>query len=92
MNGLFASVAVEFLGTFLFLSTILISGNPWIIGASLAILIYIGIGISGGHYNPAVTLMSFYNKDIVSSTAAAYIIAQISGGILAAIVYKYTKA
>ncbi|NBO56200.1 MAG: hypothetical protein EBU84_16775 [Actinobacteria bacterium] len=91
MAPLFLSAAVEFVGTFLFLSAILISGNPWIIGAALAILIYIGIGISGGHYNPAVTLMSLYNKDIVTSTAVAYIIAQISGGILAAVVYKYTK-
>ena len=91
MAPLFLSAAVEFVGTFLFLSAILISGNPWIIGAALAILIYIGIDVSGGHYNPAVTLMSLYNKDIVTSTAVAYIIAQISGGILAAVVYKYTK-
>jgi glycerol uptake facilitator-like aquaporin len=92
MAPLFLSAAVEFVGTFLFLSAILISGNPWIIGAALAILIYIGIDVSGGHYNPAVTLMSLYNKDIVTSTAAAYIIAQISGGILAAVIYKYTKS
>jgi glycerol uptake facilitator-like aquaporin len=91
MTTLFVSASVEFVGTFIFLLVILISGTPWIIGATLAILIYLGIDVSGAHYNPAVTLMTLYNKDIVSSTAGAYIIAQILGGILAAFIYKYTK-
>jgi len=91
MTTLFVSASVEFVGTFIFLLVILISGTPWIIGATLAILIYLGIDVSGAHYNPAVTLMTLYNKDIVSSTAGAYIIAQILGGILAALIYKYTK-
>ena len=91
MNGLFASVALEFLGTFLFLSTILISGNPFVIGVALAILIYLGIDVSGGHYNPAVTIMTLYNKGIATYTAGAYILSQILGGILAAIVYNFMK-
>ena len=91
MNGFFASVALEFLGTFLFLSTILISGNPVVIGVALVILIYLGIDVSGGHYNPAVTLMTLYNKEIATSTAGAYILSQISGGILAATIYNFMK-
>jgi glycerol uptake facilitator-like aquaporin len=47
--------------------------------------------VSGGHYNPAVTLMTLYNKDITLSTAAMYVIAQVAGGILAVITYNLLK-
>lgn len=82
---------VEFLGTFIFLSVIVATGNPWIIGAALAILIFLGLDISGGHYNPAVTLMTLYNKDITIYTAVAYIAAQVAGGILAITTYNILK-
>lgn len=82
---------VEFLGSFVFLSVIVATGNPWVIGATLAVLIYLGVDVSGGHYNPAVTLMTLYNKDITLSTAAMYVIAQVAGGILAVITYNLLK-
>ena len=82
---------VEFLGSFIFLSVIVATGSPWAIGAALAILIYLGIDISGGHYNPAVTLMTLYNNDITITTAAAYIAEQVAGGILAITTYNVLK-
>lgn len=82
---------VEFLGSFIFLSVIVATGSPWAIGAALAILIYLGIDISGGHYNPAVTLMTLYNKDITITTASAYIAAQVAGGLLAITTYNVLK-
>jgi aquaporin Z len=82
---------VEFLGTFIFLSVIVATGNPWAIGATLAVLAYLGGDVSGGHYNPAVTLMTLYNKTITISTAAAYILAQVAGGILAITTYNVLK-
>jgi len=83
---------VEFMGTFIFLSVIVATGSPWAIGAALAILIYLGIDVSGGHFNPAVTLMTLYNKDITITTAITYIVAQIVGGILAITTYNLFKA
>jgi len=83
---------VEFMGTFIFLSVIVATGNPWAIGAALAILIFLGIDVSGGHYNPAVTLMTLYNKDITITTAVSYIVAQIAGGILAITTHNLFKA
>ena len=74
---------VEFMGSFIFLTVIVAAGNPWAIGATLAILMYLGIDVSGGHYNPAVTLMTLYNKEITTVTAGTYIAAQVAGGILA---------
>jgi aquaporin Z len=82
---------VEFLGTFIFLSVIVATGSPWAIGAALAILIFLGIDVSGGHYNPAVTLMTLYNKGITITTAVAYIVAQVAGGILAITTYNVLK-
>ena len=82
---------VEFLGSFIFLSVTVATASPWAIGLTLAILIYLGYTVSGGHYNPAVTLAILYNKGITTTTAASYIAAQIAGGILAILTYNVLK-
>jgi aquaporin Z len=87
----FLPVLVEFLGTFIFLSVIVATGNPWAIGATLAILAFLAGSISGGHFNPAVTIMTLYNRGIASENAVAYIVAQIAAGILAVVVYNNLK-
>jgi len=53
----------EFIGTFFLVLTIGLTVNggagtmaPLAIGAALMIMVYAGGHISGGHYNPAVTL------------------------------------
>ena len=87
------AVLVEFLGTFIFLSVIVATGNPWAIGATLAVLAFLGGSISGGHFNPAVTIMTMYNRGIASESAVAYIVAQVVAGLLAVTVYnKLRKA
>jgi len=48
---------VEFLGTLFFLYVILATGNALAIGAALAIAILVGGAISGGNFNPAVSVM-----------------------------------
>jgi len=85
------AVLVEFLGTFIFLSVIVATGNPWAIGATLAILAFLGGSISGGHFNPAVTAMFLYNRVIAMDTAAAYVVAQVVAGILAIVTYTQLK-
>ena len=86
------AVLVEFLGTFIFLSVIVATGNWLAIGATLAGLILLGGSISGGHFNPAVTIMMLYNRSIAADNAAAYVVAQIAGGILAATSYTMLKS
>ena len=86
------AIITEFIGTFIFLFVIVATGNPWAIGATLAVLAYLGGAISGGHFNPAVTVMMFYNKTVTSSTAVMYIAAQVIAGLLALVVYKKLKA
>jgi len=81
------AILTEFVGTFVFLLSIVATGNPWIIGATLAVMIFLAAPISGGHLNPAVSLMMLYNGTISLTVAVGYIIAQIAGGIVATVLY-----
>ncbi len=85
------AVLVEFLGTFIFLSVIVATGNPWAIGATLAVLAFLGGAISGGHFNPAVTIMTLWNRGIAMDSAVAYIVVQVAAGIAAVMTYNYLK-
>src|SRR6476660_10069557 len=80
--------AVELIGTFIFLFTIaasVLSGSalaPVAIGSVLMVMIYAGGHISGGHYNPAVTLAALVRGRIGLVDAVGYWIAQLVGGLL----------
>ena len=82
---------VEFLGTFIFLSVILITGQAIPIGLALAAMVYWGGNISGGAFNPAVAFALFLKKNIKSVQLVGYIIAEILGAISAFHFFKYTK-
>ena len=79
---------VEFIGTFIFLSVILIQGHAIPIGLALATVIYFGGSISGGHFNPAVSIMVYQNNALSANDLVYYIIAQIAGGLVALMFYK----
>ena len=62
----------EFIGTFFLVLTVgmsVLNPNsiglfaPLAIGTALAVMVYAGGHISGGHYNPAVSLAVFMRKD-----------------------------
>tara|TARA_B110000305_G_C19313414_1_gene575147 strand:+ start:868 stop:1140 length:273 start_codon:yes stop_codon:yes gene_type:complete len=78
---------VEFIGTFLLLSVILVSGQPLPIAITLASSIYFGAKTSGAHFNPAVSTMFFAKGDINLNTFLGYVVVQIIGG-LAALKFK----
>src|SRR5215212_2164080 len=86
---------VEFIGTFFFVLTVgmtVITGvavAPLAIGCALMIMVYAGGHISGGHYNPAVTLAVFLRGKIDAMNAVIYIVAQILGAVVAALVVGY---
>ncbi|MDX2264745.1 MAG: MIP/aquaporin family protein [Hyphomicrobiales bacterium] len=50
-------------------------------GAILIVLIIVFGGISGAHFNPAVTAAFLLRKEIAVNEGALYILAQIAGGI-----------
>jgi aquaporin Z len=80
--------ATELIGTFIFLFTIaaaVLSASslaPLAIGSVLMVMIYAGGHISGGHYNPAVTLAALVRGRIGLADAVGYWVAQIVGGLL----------
>ena len=82
---------VEFLGTFIFLFSIIATGNAVFIGLTLALLILTLGKVSGGNFNPAVTIMMVLGKKQPTSDLAPYIIAQILGGVSALHTYKLLK-
>jgi len=78
----------EFSGTLFFVYVILATGNPLAIGAALALAILLTSNISGGHINPAVTIvMASYGK-IDTGDILPYIIAQVLGGLVALEIFK----
>jgi aquaporin Z len=82
------AMLIEFIGTFFFLYVILAVGTPLAIGAALALAIYVGGSISGGNFNPAVTIMLIAAKKQRIETALPYIVAQVAGGLAALALYK----
>ena len=79
---------VEYVGTVFFLYVIIATGNPLAIGAALAVAIYVGKNISGGDYNPAVSIMMALSGKLPMADLAPYIIAQIAGALTAMELYK----
>ena len=90
---------VEFIGMFLFVLTVGMvvidpgagSLAPLAIGSALMVLVYAGGHVSGGHYNPAVTLAVWLRGRCPAADVPAYWISQILGALAAACVVLYLK-
>lgn len=89
----------EFLGTFMLVLTVglnVLGGSTagaFSIAASLMCMIYALGDVSGANFNPAVTMAIVCSRRGVLSTAdgAMFVVAQISGGIVAAFTYSAMK-
>src|SRR6188508_3400812 len=94
-----AKYLTEFIGTFFLVSTIgytvIAPGAgdmaPLAIGATLMVMIFAGGHVSGGHYNPAVTLAVFLRGKCPASDVVPYWIAQIAGAAVAAMIVLFLK-
>jgi aquaporin Z len=81
--------ATEFIGTFFLtfaVGTAALTRStsvPLTAGATLMVMIYAGGHISGGHFNPAVTLAVLVRRRIEIRDAVAYWLVQAAGGIAA---------
>lgn len=84
-----AKYLTEFLGTFFLVLTIgltVLNGTPMAplaIGASLMIMVYMGGHVSGGHYNPAVSLGVLLRGKLPASDFVPYVVAQVAGALVA---------
>lgn len=91
--------AVEFIGTFFFVLTVGLTVlepgagvmAPLAIGSVLMVMVYAGGHISGGHYNPAVTLAVWMRGRCPSGDAPIYMIAQWAAAVVAALLALFLK-
>ena len=91
---------VELIGTFFLVFTIgcTVIGTgagalaPLAIGSALMVMIFAGGHISGGHYNPAVTLGVWLRGKCDTKDVIPYWVGQIIGAILAALAVKFLKS
>ena len=81
----------EFIGTFFLVLAVGLSGNPIAIGSSLMIMVYMGGHISGGHYNPAVSLAVTLRGKLSWGNWVIYVISQALGAVVAALVVLGVK-
>lgn len=89
--------SVEFIGAFFLLLTVVLTTNnpgiapmaPLAIGAMYMVMIFAGSHISGGHYNPAVTLAVYMRGKIEMNEAVIYMFMQIMGAAAAAAIGVY---
>jgi aquaporin Z len=82
----------EYVGAFFFILAIFASGgNPLIIGASLALIIFLLGSVSGAHVNPAVSMSMFMNGSIQPMELFSYVFAQLLGGFSAYYAYTLSK-
>lgn len=91
-------LTAEFMGTFMlvFLGTgavVLAKGDALTIalgfGLAITVSAYAFGGISGGHFNPAVTIAMLINKRIDGKTGASYIGAQFVGATVASLIARF---
>ena len=91
---------VEFIGTFFLVLVVGLtlvepgagSLAPIAIGATIAIMVYAGGYISGGHYNPAVTLAVWIRGKCDTKEVLPYFGVQVAGALVAAVVVNFLKA
>ncbi len=91
---------VELIGMFLFVLVVgmVVIGHdannfmlPVAIGSTLMVLVYAGGHVSGGHYNPAVTLAVWLRGRCATADVPMYWISQILGAVAASYVVLYLK-
>jgi aquaporin Z len=88
----------EFIGTFFLVLTIgltVLGGTPFAplaIGAALMIMVYMGGHVSGGHYNPAVTLAVTMAGKQPGKELLPYWLSQLAGALAAALTVKFIMA
>ncbi len=90
----------EFIGTFFLVLTVgmtVLSPHaaelwaPLAIGSVLAVMVYAGGHVSGGHYNPAVSLAAYIRKKLSLDDLWKYWAVQLLAGVIAGYLTIYFK-
>lgn len=82
---------IEAVGTFFLVVTIAFTKNPLAVGAILSAFVYVGSSISGGQYNPAVSLALWRIGKITRDDFLKYVASQFGGAIAATLFIGFMK-
>ncbi len=96
----FKKYFVELIGTFFLVLTVACTGllgsegviAPLAIASVLMVMVYAGGHISGGHYNPAVSLAAVIRGALSPCQFLPYAAAQIIGAVLAVVIFNFMAA
>jgi aquaporin Z len=86
---------VEFIGTFFLVLAVCMAGTtagamaPLAIGATLMVMVYAGGYVSGGHYNPAVSLAVCIRGKLPVMEMVIYWVVQLAGAAAAAYIASH---
>jgi aquaporin Z len=86
---------VEFIGTFFLVFTVGTSVRggaplaPLAIGSALMVMVFAGGHVSGGHFNPAVTLSVWLRGKLGAKDVIPYWLAQFAAGAIAAAIVTF---
>ena len=78
----------EFLGTFLLSLSFLASGNAFVVGITLAVVMLLIGSLSGGLLNPALSLMMYLKGSLSMVEYASYSTVQMLGATASLYAYK----
>jgi len=89
-------LGVEFVGAFILVFTVGVASartgaadlTPLAVGSVLTALVFAGGHVSGGHYNPAVSLAVLVRGKLKARDAASYIAVQLLAGALAGLLAR----
>ena len=88
---------VEFVGMFLFMFTVGMATNkagagalaPLAIGSVLMVMVFAGGHVSGGHFNPAVSMAVLLRRRMEANEFVAYVVTQVAAAVLAGLLVRY---
>jgi aquaporin Z len=95
-----AKYLVEFIGTFFLVATVGFTVlhredigpmAPLAIGSALMVMIFAGGHVSGGHYNPSVTLAVYLRGKCPLGDVLPYMVAQVLAAVVASFVVLFMK-
>jgi aquaporin Z len=84
------AIACEMVGTALIMSGVT-TGSPAVLAVTLFVAASLWGGVSGGHFNPAVSVARLVQGDMRLGTFAAYVVAQVSGALAALVLSAVTS-
>jgi aquaporin Z len=99
-GGMAMKYLYEFIGTFFLVLTVGMTvltphdvslWAPLAIGSVLGVMVYAGGHVSGGHYNPAVSLSAWVRGKLTGGQLWLYWLVQLLGGVAAAFLTIYFK-